>query len=539
MRFSRSLKSSNQSLPSPNGEYIATILPSKLNIRETRSLEITRAISLPSELTAASVTSFLWSPSSNRILIASADVIRVFSPKDNHFSATITSPTSGTTKPTFISFGGTDDEVCIFSEFGLKLSIFNLGTSKSVEITSPKLFTPGTAAKGFSHRPRSGNLALLTRNGGKDVISIHKSGSLEVMRSWLPDTIDAQGIAWSPDGRWITIWESASQGHKLLVYTADGHLYKVWNGPAPILEEEKDIALGAGIKLVEWSQTGAHIAIADYSRRVVLLAAPAFSESMILSHISSVNPTDTLHIWNEQILPSPNGGLTREFVRAKQPTSPPTATTIPTAEPKTGTNMMILDISGTLLATKVEEMPSAVWVWDVGSRSLRALLIMHAPVARMAFHPSVNELLMIRCEGEENKGRVQLWDPSWEAPRIINFGTRLPEGKIIGKSIIRWLNIASAFPSIFFSDSQDCILMSLSEPEDTEKVPWHDSEVRGVDIYGQTEESPLNLVGVEGKRPFRRVNTDVSTDNDNLYMDMSEGSEELDDTFHFRKPGHM
>lgn len=200
---------------------------------------------------------------------------------------------------------------------------------------------------------------------------------------------------------------------------------------------------------------------------------------------------------------------------------------------------MILDISGTLLATKVEEMPSAVWVWDVGSRSLRALLIMHAPVARMAFHPSVNELLMIRCEGEENKGRVQLWDPSWEAPRIINFGTRLPEGKIIGKSIIRWLNIASAFPSIFFSDSQDCILMSLSEPEDTEKVPWHDSEVRGVDIYGQTEESPLNLVGVEGKRPFRRVNTDVSTDNDNLYMDMSEGSEELDDTFHFRKPGHM
>lgn len=176
------------------------------------------------------------------------------------------------------------------------MTIFNLGTSKSVDIGSPKLFTPGTAANGFSHRPGSGNLALLTRSGGKDVVSIHKSGSLEVIRSWLPETINAQGISWSPDGRWITIGESAGQGHKLLVYTADGHLYKAWSGPTSILEEEKDIALGAGIKMTEWSQTGRHIAIADYSQRVVLLAAPAFSESMILSHISSVNPTDTLHV---------------------------------------------------------------------------------------------------------------------------------------------------------------------------------------------------------------------------------------------------
>ncbi|KAF7934306.1 uncharacterized protein EAE97_008666 [Botrytis byssoidea] len=534
MRFSRLLKSSNQSLPSPNGVYIATILPSALQFRETRSLEIIRSISLPPELTA-SITSFIWSCSSNRLLVASADVIRIFSPSDNRFSAKITSPTSGSTKTTFISFGGNDDEVCIFSDFGLKLTIFNLATSKSVDITSPKLFTPATAAKGFSHRPRSGNLALLTRIGGKDVISIHKLGSLEVIRSWLPETIDAQEITWSPDGKWITICESASQGHKLLLYTADGHLYKVWNGPTPILEEEKDIALGAGIKMTEWSPTGTHIAISDFSRKVVLLAAPAFSESMLLSHVPSVNPTDTLHIWIEQFSPSPNGGFTREFVRGKQPTLPPEATAIPTAEPKTGTNMMAFDISGTLLATKVEEMPSAVWVWDVGSRSLRALLIMHSPVARVTFHPSVNELLMVRCEGEDNKGRIQLWDPSWEAPRIVNFGMQMSEGKIIGKSIIKWLNVASVSPSIFFSDSQDCILLSLSKLEDTEMVPWHESEARGVDIYGQTQESPLNLVEGDGKRHFKRVNADDTADNDNTYMDMSDGSEELDDTFYFRK----
>lgn len=220
----------------------------------------------------------------------------MFSLTESQFSATISNPSSGTTKINYISFGGSDNEICVFPEFGLKLSIFNLTTSKSVDISSPKLFTPATAAKGISHRPKSGNLALLTRSGGKDVVSIHKPGGLEVLRSFIPETVDAQGICWSPDGRWITVWESAGQGHKLLVYTADGHLYKQWSGPTPISEDEKDIALGAGIKTVEWTQTGTYIAIGDYSPKVVLLAAPALSESMILSHVPSVRPTDSLHV---------------------------------------------------------------------------------------------------------------------------------------------------------------------------------------------------------------------------------------------------
>ncbi|KAM3074768.1 hypothetical protein ACMFMG_008185 [Clarireedia jacksonii] len=537
MQFSRPLKSSTQSLPSPNGAHIATLLPSKLIIRETRSLEVARAITLPPELTASTV-SFLWSESSNRVLVASADTIRVFSPLDHRFSATITSPTSGTTKTTFICFGGSDDEVCVFTEFGLKLIVFNLTTSRAAEISSPKLFTPATAAKGISHRPRSGNLALLTRSAGKDVISIHKPNSLEVIRSWTLETIDAQGLAWSPDGRWITVWESAAQGHKILIYTADGHLYKLWGGSAHIIEEDKDSDLGAGVKMIEWSQTGKHIAIGDHGQRIVLLAAPAFAESMVLRHSPSVTPSDTLHVWQEQILPGPSAGFTREFSAATQLISPPTSTTPATAESKTGTNAMSFDVSGTLLATKVEDLPSTVWIWDVGNRSLRAVLILHAPVARIIWHPSITELLMIRCEGEENKGRAHLWDPSWEMPKIINFGTQVPEGKIIGKSIIRWLNIDHIFPSLFFSDSQDYMLASLSRPEDTASLPWSDAEARGIDIYGQPDESPLNLVDPVEKRHFRRVKVDPLPDDGDSYMNISEGSEqELDDTFHFLKSG--
>ena len=283
-----------QSLPSPNGAYIATIFPSKLSIRETRSLEVTRVISLPPEV-AASIIWFLWSPSSSRILVASAAEIRVYSTTNSQFSATITNPTSGTTKPVFVSFGATDNEICVFSEFGLKLTIFDLSTSRSVDINNPKFYNPGVAAKGISYRPVSLNLALLTRNGGKDIISIHDRDTLEVTRSWHPDTVDAQGISWSADGRWLAVWESASQGHRFLIYAADGYLYKTWNGPIPTIDET-DLSLGPGIKLFDWNPSGTHVAIGDYSRRATVLSAPLFTEAMSLLHTPTIRPAESLQV---------------------------------------------------------------------------------------------------------------------------------------------------------------------------------------------------------------------------------------------------
>lgn len=184
----------------------------------------------------------------------------------------------------------------MFSDFGLKLSIFNLVTQRSVDINSPKFYNAGVAAKGFSYRPVTSNLALLTRSDGKDVISIHAKDTLDVTRSWWPDTIDAQGICWSADGRWLVVWESASQGHKILVYTADGHLFKTWNGPVPISEEDSDITLGAGIRLFDGSRNGAVVAVGDYSRRVTILSAPSFTETTSLFHTTTVKPAESLQV---------------------------------------------------------------------------------------------------------------------------------------------------------------------------------------------------------------------------------------------------
>jgi hypothetical protein len=522
---------SSQSLPSPDGAYVATILPSKLSLRQTRSLEISRVVSLPPEL-SSSIAWFLWSSSLNRLLLASADTISVYSSTDPQFSANITNPTSGTTKVSFVTFGATDDEICVFSEFGLKLSIIDLKTSRSVDINGPKFYNPGSASKGISYRPLTRNLALLTRSGGKDVISIHARDTLEVVRSWAADTVDAQGLDWSPDGRWIVVWESAAQGHRALVYTADGHLFKSWNGPTPVSDEEADIALGAGIKLYDWARTGTNVAVGDYSKRVSVLAAPAFTETVSLLHTTAIKPSETLQIWKEQVAASQNGGFDREFVQATQTICPPTSGSSPTnsAEAKTGTNILSFDHSGTLLVTRTENMPTTLWIWDIVTRTLRAVMVFHAPIAKASWHPTMDELLMVRCEGEESRGLVQLWEPSWTGPRIIDFASQIPGGKAIGKTVARWLNVESSKPAIFFSDSQDCILALVVDGSDTEgDVPWQDAEVRGVDIYGQREESPLSLVPANEKifGKVRMEEMDVTG--------MSGGSDEMDDTFRFRK----
>lgn len=157
-------------------------------------------------------------------------------------------------------------------------------------------------------------------------------------------------------------------------------------------------------------------------------------------------------------------------------------------------------------------------------------MIFHAPVAKITWHPTINELIMIRCE--ESRGIAHLWDPSWEKPQIINFAQQVPGGKVIGKTVAKWLNSESSSPALLFSDTQDCLLASLSDADDGD-LPWQDSEAQGVDIYGQRTESPLDLVSTNEKKSSK-VTIEALMEEDS-FTRMSSGSEEVDDTFHFRK----
>lgn len=468
------------------------------------------------------------------------------------YCVTIKDPTSETAKISYVAFGATHDEVLVYADFGLKLTIFNLEWRTSIDIPNPKLYQAGNASKGYVYRPKTKNLAFLSRRDGKDVVSIHKQASYEVLRSWNPDITDAASISWSLDGKWLAVIESAGQGHKILFYTADGHIFKTWKGPRPSGVEEADIDLGAGVRSIEWSADGRYLAVADHSKKITLLSIPAFVETMRVEHTSTIKAMEGLQVWQEQVITRAQAVLAKTEQRSYTPVTttvhPPTSAAAPSfstsADVKSGTALMAIDTTGTLIASKTESMPTTVFVWDIASKLLRAVLIQHSPVAKLTWHPSINELLLIRCENDDTKGVAYLWEPSYETPTIIDFSTQLPDGRVMGKAVVRWLRTPPSedneeegqTPALFFADTQDTLLASFSEIE--EDVPWDEAKAKAMDIYGQAEESPLNIVdmpyhedaGSEMPSPEEAGNGTILTLGEE---DMTEG--DMDDTFEFKK----
>lgn len=283
-------------LPSPNGKHIAALFPSLINVRVVRQSGIANVIKLPQDFSGP-IVSFQWSPSSRLLLVANATEIRVCSALDDSFHATVRNPVAAGTKPAFVGFGASDAEICIVASFGIKFVVYDLNSSRAVEIPNPKpLVTSSAASRCFSLRPQKHHLALMTRTAGKDVISIHGFPARELQRSWAPDTIDAQGLIWSPDGKWLIVWESAAYGHKLLFYTSDGHIFRTWSGPANPPPEYKDYAAGAGVKNVQFSADARHLAIGDHSRFLYIFGMSSVTETMRLRHPTTLTPKDTLQV---------------------------------------------------------------------------------------------------------------------------------------------------------------------------------------------------------------------------------------------------
>lgn len=62
--------------------------------------------------------------------------------------------------------------------------------------------------KAYSFRKDGKYLALAERRETKDYISIYDCETWAIVKYFPVDTNDLDGIAWSPDGRFIAVWEN-------------------------------------------------------------------------------------------------------------------------------------------------------------------------------------------------------------------------------------------------------------------------------------------------------------------------------------------
>lgn len=523
MHFSRSFKSSPHSVPSPDGKYVATLLPGSIVIRSVASLGIIRNIKLASDLFDG-VTAFVWSPSSTRILAAATDRLHVFSALSGDFHGCVQVPQPPATKPAFITFGATNDEVCVFSSVGIKLTIVSLVLSKTTEISNPKFFSSVSASRGCSFRPSTHHLALLTRTAGRDIVSIHSPDMREIQRSWYPETVDAQGLSWTPDGRWLVVWDSPAHGTRVLFYTHDGHVFKDWRGDRPRSMADDMGQYGPGVKALTFSPSGRYTAIADGSSRLSILN-DRLVEDVRLHHAMIIEPKETLQIWQEQVGQRPGQRAVPSFIKATQAVSPPGLSSSASSEVQHGCNLAKFDSSSSLLASRLDDAPSTIWIWDIPTSELRAVLMYHANVTKVEWHPSQPELLLIRCEGERYNSLVFVWDPLSNGPRPLEFSRHLPNAKVTGRADATWLDSITEPAAFFFTDHANCVFLSLldadSDAADEETAPSWDAQFKVTPHVATDAPTGFNISNDD-------PNSNDSTDTD-------EGVAELDDTFHFKK----
>lgn len=254
---------------STDGRHVAAIHNNHLEIRSTTTLHTIRTIVLPSAHNYA----INWSPKcsesqiSQRILLADEEQIRVWDLLDEKWTATINNGSGGMGKIVNAEFGRTKDEVLVFSDFNSKVTVWSLQTGRTIEIRDPKF----TTSRSFAFRKQGGVFALLSRPGSQDLLTLHAPGTYAVMRTTTLATMDAQGLRWSADGRWIAVWDTSSMGQSVHIYTADGHLYQTYGGSSV------EFLRGLGVRALDWCPRGQYLAIGGHDTKITLLGTRTVS----------------------------------------------------------------------------------------------------------------------------------------------------------------------------------------------------------------------------------------------------------------------
>lgn len=144
-----------------------------------------------------------------------------------------------------------------------------------------------------------------------------------------------------------------------------------------------------------------------------------------------------------------------------------------TTEAKSGCSIASFDASSTLLATKLDDCPCIIWIWDLSATELRAVLIFHS-IVTFSWHPSNRESLLITCQDETRQGLSYVWDPISHGPKPVipeHYLSTTNTPGVSSKVQISWIDIEAEQPVVLISTPQQYRLLSVAEGDQV-PVTW-------------------------------------------------------------------
>ncbi|KAK4632318.1 hypothetical protein CLAFUW4_02753 [Fulvia fulva] len=433
---------------SPDGRSIAYVQSGnifKRDLAQNGYLEKGRCRFSP----ATKFTSLKWSADSKQLLVAYDHGVHVIDSEVLEERVWLKNGTGGLGRVATADFIGTD-YLLVISEFG-KSKLWHMNSAKALDLPNVKTTCDGQAWGLRPGKASSGLFALLTRNGADDNLALHFPSLTSATAPIKLPTVDAQLLSWSPDGRWLAILDVPTASPNLHIYTPDGHLFRSY-------PTNKDADDGLSTKNMAWSADGRYLALSKHDGKVELLNTKTFSPLAILEHNttidqSSLPQSDQAPVWLE-ILSASN---THSYSLQSHPVLPPLSTAKPTSEPSDlGVAELSFSSDSNHLVTRDCRMLNTIWLWNMATLSAHAVVIQHANVRSLSWHPTRPDILLIDCA----EGFAHVYDVSSVSPPLA-----LPTGAR-PKAKLSWVNTTAEAKSMVMATEMHNFQLIYPEGQD-------------------------------------------------------------------------
>uniref|UniRef100_A0A672LC84 WD repeat-containing protein WRAP73-like n=1 Tax=Sinocyclocheilus grahami TaxID=75366 RepID=A0A672LC84_SINGR len=378
MNFSEVFKQSNQLCKvSPDGKYLATCVQYRLVVRDFNSLQIAHlytCLDPVMHMEWSSDSLFILCAMYKRGLVQVRQAAHCVLPRRTH---------------------------------DLRVTVWSLCTKSVSYIKYPK-----ACQKGMDFTADGRYMALAERRECKDYISVFVCDNWHLLRHFESETQNLAGLEWSPNGCVLAVWDSCLE-YKIILYSLDGRLLSSYSA----------YEWSLGIKSVAWSPSSQFLAVGSYDEKVRILNHITWKKITEFEHPTTIINAKAVvfkEVEKRPVVGSEDLSIHQltvdnslfstqsKYEITQLPAQVPVIKPDPDrANPKIGISALAISADNRYLATKNDNMPQSLWVWDMLRLSLLAVLVQTAPVRCFVWDPHRPRLAL--CTGNT---KVYLWSPA-------------------------------------------------------------------------------------------------------------------------------
>ncbi|KAM7084177.1 LOW QUALITY PROTEIN: WD repeat-containing protein WRAP73 [Ciconia maguari] len=384
---------------SPDGRCLASCVQYRLVVRDVNTLQILQLYTCLDQI------QYIVSSDSLFILCAmyKRGIVQVWSLEQPDWHCKIDEGSAGLVASCWSPDGR---HILNTTEFHLRITVWSLCTKSVSYIKYPKACQQGIA---FTKDGRY--MAVAERRDCKDFISIFVCSDWQLLRHFDSETQDLFGIE-SPNGCVLAVWDTCLE-YKILLYSLDGRLLSTYRA----------YEWSLGIKSIAWSPSSQFLAIGSYDEKVRILNHVTWKKITEFEHPATINTKTIVYkevekssVETERLSFPPTRALASSLfsTQSKYDISqvPGSLQCIkPVADrgkPKVGIGMCGLQFQITVfLATKNDNIPNAVWIWDI--QKLKLFVVLEQLCAIQSFQWDPRQPRLAVCTGNS---KVFLWSPA-------------------------------------------------------------------------------------------------------------------------------